>query len=176
MGQMPHFTRRRVLIQRRLQLRIAIVLLCAAVISSLVQTLVLFYGLSNLATLLPTEGVVVVQKVPSILRNQLLMTLLILVPLMLGVGILETFRIAGPLYRFEQYLRDIVAGKRPGPCRIRSNDELQEFCRVLNDATQPLLHPEGLAPATAAEQASSDAVEAPASLVERPVATPAGER
>jgi hypothetical protein len=54
------------------------------------------------------------------------------------VGVLSTFRIAGPIYRFEQYLRQVVKGEAEGPCRIRDGDELWDLCDLINQATAPL--------------------------------------
>ena len=51
---------------------------------------------------------------------------------------LVTFRIAGPIYRFEQYLAGIAEGRQLGPCRIREGDELVELCARINEATAPL--------------------------------------
>jgi len=53
-------------------------------------------------------------------------------------GILLTFRLAGPIYRFEQYLRSVARGEQIGPCKIRKGDELQFLCDAINDATEPL--------------------------------------
>jgi len=165
----PHtYKRRRVLIRPRLQLRIVLAFLSAACISTLVQVLLLSHRLSSLAETLPTEGNVVLEQLPGILRSQVLLTFLLMAPLMLAVGVLETFRVVGPLYRFERYLRDVAEGKRPQPCRIRKGDELQEFCRLLNEATQPLLgHSQGTQENLESDTRSAPAV-APSSLVERP--------
>jgi hypothetical protein len=167
------YKRRRVLIQPRLQLRIVLAFLCAAGISALVQVLLLSHSLSSLAGTLPTEGNVVLEELPRILRDQVLLTFLLMAPLMLAVGVLETFRVVGPLYRFEQYLRDMAAGKRPGPCRIRKGDELHELCALLNQATQPLLQRP-----TAGDEAgqATTAVEEPRSLVERPASPHSADR
>jgi hypothetical protein len=62
----------------------------------------------------------------------------VLLPLTLSVGIVATFRIAGPLHRFETFLRAIANGEKPADCKIRRGDELQEFCTLLNDVTAPL--------------------------------------
>ena len=119
--------------------RIVLAFLSAACISTLVQVLLLSHSLSALAESLPTEGNVVLEELPRILRNQVLLSFLLMAPLMLAVGILETFRVVGPLYRIERYLRDVAAGTKPGPCKIRKGDELQELCRVVNEATQPFI-------------------------------------
>jgi hypothetical protein len=139
MESTPRYKRRRVLIQPRLQLRIVLAFLSAACISTLVQVLLLSHSLSSLAESLPTEGNVVLEELPGILRSQVLLSFLLMAPLMLAVGVLETFRVVGPLYRIERYLRDVAAGTKPPPCKIRKGDELQELCNVVNQATQPFI-------------------------------------
>jgi nitrogen fixation/metabolism regulation signal transduction histidine kinase len=67
-----------------------------------------------------------------------LLSLSVLVPVTIGVGLVLTHRLAGPIYRFETYLRGIVSGEQNGRCKIRDGDELQEFCELLNDAISKL--------------------------------------
>jgi hypothetical protein len=54
------------------------------------------------------------------------------------VGVLTTFRVAGPLYRIEMFLKQVARGEKPADCRLRKGDELVEFCEVVNLATAPL--------------------------------------
>ena len=68
----------------------------------------------------------------------LLVSFGMLLPLTIAVGILVTFRIAGPVYRFEKYLKQVIDGEEVGPCRIRDGDEFQELCELINQATAPL--------------------------------------
>ena len=61
-----------------------------------------------------------------------------LLPLTIAIGILVTFRIAGPLYRFERFLELVIRGEQVGPCKLRNGDELQDLCDLINEATRPL--------------------------------------
>ena len=56
----------------------------------------------------------------------------------IAVGILVTFRVAGPVYRFEQHLGSLARGEDPGTCRIRKGDELQDLCASINAAVETL--------------------------------------
>ena len=67
----------------------------------------------------------------------------VVLPLTVVVGVLTTFRIAGPIYRFTEFLKETRAGKRPADCVIRKGDELQDFVQLLNEVTQPLRRPAG---------------------------------
>ena len=59
-------------------------------------------------------------------------------PLTFCIGVLVTFRIAGPVYRFEQYLKQVSRGEQLGPCKIRDGDEFQGLCDLINEATRHL--------------------------------------
>ena len=72
------------------------------------------------------------------LVRSLFFSMVLVLPLTLGVGILVTFRVAGPIYRFGVFLREVADGAAPGDCKLREGDELQEFCTLLNEATAPL--------------------------------------
>jgi signal transduction histidine kinase len=82
---------------------------------------------------------------PGILSEILIFTFGLVMPLIFAVGVLITHRIAGPVYRFEQYLGQVARGEEVGPCRIRSGDELQDLCDVINDATAALQASQGRA-------------------------------
>jgi len=129
--------RKRVLILPRLQVRLVAAFLSAACISTVVQMLLLNLALTSLAHRAPTARSAVLEASPDILWTQILLTFGLMVPLLIAVGLLETFRIAGPLKKFELYLKDVIAGARPAPCKLRQEDELHELCRLINAATQP---------------------------------------
>jgi hypothetical protein len=71
-----------------------------------------------------------------LLLEVLLFSFAVLLPSVLAIGVLLTFRVAGPIYRFERYLEDVAAGRDTGPCRIREGDQLQELCDRINAALE----------------------------------------
>lgn len=133
--------RKRLLILPRLQWRLVAAFLSAACISTVVQMLLLNLALTRLADEAPIARGPVLEASPDILWTQILLTFGLMVPLVISVGLLETLRVAGPLHKFEQYLKEVVAGGRPAPCSLRQDDELQELCRLINAATQPAEQP-----------------------------------
>ncbi len=130
--------RRKKLIEPRIQWRFTVIFLTTAALSALTQAIVLGYLLLRTADRLPNDGLVLKSDVPSVLGTSLLVTVLLLVPVTLVVGIKATHRVVGPLYRFRVYLTELVEGAAAQPCRIRKEDELQDFCELLNRATEPL--------------------------------------
>lgn len=137
----PGFQRSKQLIKPRLQWKVMLVFACVAACAVLLQSITLAGMMTLLANELPHDGNVLMDKMIGFLWINLLISLAFILPLHLIVGRTVTFKIAGPLYRFEMYLKQLIRGERPGPCRIRKDDELQDFCQILNEAVKPLSQP-----------------------------------
>ncbi len=65
-------------------------------------------------------------------------TLFVCLPIMLAVGILVSFRVAGPLRRMREFLRATLEGEAPEELHLRSGDELHELAGLLNQVTRPV--------------------------------------
>ena len=129
--------RRKKLIDPALQLKLVSGFAITGAIAVIVQSLVLARSLTQLAELVPNDKVIVVDHLPGILFKGILISFLLLLPLSASIGILMSFRVAGPLYRFRVFLKQIIAGEKPEDCRLRKGDELMDFCELLNEATAP---------------------------------------
>src|SRR5262249_32523747 len=105
----PMSIRKKRLINPGLQLRLVVVFLCCAGLAVQVEAILIAFTLSRLAEKMPTDGQRLLDAMPEFLTTNLILTFLVLAPLTLGVGIVATFRIAGPLHRFEQFLRAVLA-------------------------------------------------------------------
>jgi signal peptidase II len=151
---MPQHKRRIKLIQPQLQLKLISAFVGMSALALTLQFLLFTSSLTELASELPEDGAVLIERVPAHVQRILLVSFLIFLPLTFCVGVLITFRIAGPLYRFEVYLKQVIRGERPPDCRLRKGDELLELCELLNQATAPLRVQE------AAERSSSNGVTA----------------
>ena len=130
--------RSRRLPEPRLQMRFCAIFLAIAVATVVADVLVLNHLLNDLAGSLPNDGEALRASIPNLLPASFLLTLMLLVPITLALGIRVTFRIVGPLRRFREFLEEVVRGARPALCRIRRSDELQDFCVLLNEVTAPL--------------------------------------
>jgi hypothetical protein len=130
--------RRRIkLIKPRLQLRLIGVFAGLSALGFLLQSLHVGLRLSEAAAEMP-NGESLMKMLPGLPLEILLFSFGMFLPLTIAVGILATFRIAGPLYRFERYLTQVIRGEQLGPCKLRRGDELQELCDLINEATAPL--------------------------------------
>jgi hypothetical protein len=130
--------RSRKLVKRGIQLRLAWVFAGLSVVCLLTQWLLFTSVLANAAHRMPVGGDYLLDLIPSLLFRSLLFSVLVALPVTLLAGIQATFRISGPIYRFEEYLRGVVRGTQLGPCRIRQGDALPELCELINQATEPL--------------------------------------
>jgi signal peptidase II len=143
------------LVQPRLQLKLVLSFLGLSALALALQFVLLVAVLAGLASEVSEDPSLVLSELPQHLLWILLLSFAVCLPLTFTVGVLVTHRIAGPLYRFERFLRAVAAGERPEDCRIRDGDELQEFCRLLNTATQPLRQPAPVASAPASDATTS---------------------
>ena len=135
---MARTQRNRKLVEPRLQLEFCLLFLCITLCAVLVQTIVLNFTLAGLAGRVPHDGGRILAEVPRILGASLLLTLALLVPVALAIGVYSTFKLVGPIHRFKVFLKQVAAGERPHECRIRAGDELQDLCQLMNEATAPL--------------------------------------
>ena len=122
--------RRQTLPKRSLQLRLVASFVGMSTLALIIQFMMLGLRLSDLAGQGGSEEFIA--ELPSFLLSVLALSFGVLLPLTVMVGIVTTFRIAGPIYRFEQYLGQVIRGEANGPCRIRDNDQLQDLCDLLN--------------------------------------------
>jgi hypothetical protein len=130
--------RKKKLVNPVLQLRIVAIFLCTAGLAVQIEAILIAYTLTRLAGRMPNDGAMLLSELPEFVRTNLLLTFALLTPLTLAVGIVATFKIAGPIHRFERYLSSVIEGKQIEPCTIRKGDELQHMCALINDATAPL--------------------------------------
>ena len=146
--------RLRKLIKPRFQLKIVAAFVLLAAISVLLQAILLGHALGTLAELGGEQESRLLLEARDLVVSDLLLSFAVLMPLFLAVGILVTFRIAGPLYRLELHFRAMSEGKDPGPCRLRKNDELHDLCDWINRAHARLRSDQAAPPpaATAPEE------------------------
>ncbi len=128
--------RRKQLIKPRLQLLFSLVFLATSGVYVVMQAIFTFVMVTRLESRFPAEAQRLVPEIIGVLKTNVAITFAVLVPLTLIVGVLVTFRIAGPLHRFETYLKAVLRGEDPGDCSLRKEDELKELARLITEATR----------------------------------------
>ena len=132
------FRRRKQVIDPRLQWKLTSVFVCLSCVAVLFHAMVVNRMLVKIAESLPNDGENLLVQLPSVLGWGLMIAAALVIPLTISLGLLATFRIAGPLYRFRVYLGQVARGEEDGPCRIRQSDELHDVCDAINAAVESL--------------------------------------
>ena len=132
------YRRRQKLIKPRLQLKLTLIFVGLSALSLLLQFVLFQSALTSAALELPNDAVLLMGATNGLLMRVLLVSFLVFLPLTFLVGVLTTFRIAGPVYRFEQFLAAVQRGERPPNFKLRKGDELVDLATLINEATQPL--------------------------------------
>jgi hypothetical protein len=135
---MPKVRRPIKLIRPRLQLKLILASMGICLLGLLFECLFFAACLAELAIELPQDGPLLLENLRPLLVKVVMVSCMGILPLVFIVGVLTTFRVAGPLYRIEMFLKQVARGEKPADCRLRKGDELVEFCEVVNLATAPL--------------------------------------
>lgn len=138
MGDQQKFKRKIKLIKPRLQLKLTLIFVGLSALSLLLQLLLFMSTLADTALNMPNDSHVLLSHTNNILFRVLATSFLIVLPITYGVGILSTFKVAGPLFRFEMFLNQVIRGEKPEDFRLRKGDELHDLAALLNAATEPL--------------------------------------
>jgi hypothetical protein len=131
--------RRRIkIIRPRLQLKLTLTFVGLTLLALMLQFMIFLRTMTVVAASLPSDHDMLMEAVPEVVFQSLMLTFCVVVPLVFLVGVLMTFRIAGPIHRFESYIKQILRGENPGECRLRKGDELNELCDLINQVTLPV--------------------------------------
>ena len=132
----PTYRRRRKLIRDSFQLHLVGSFILLAALAMGLQFLVLGFRLVPAAAALDGPGGELAEQVPRMLIEIFVISMAVLIPLLFALVLRVTFRIAGPVYRFEQFLEAVNKGEETEPCKIREGDRLEELCSLINRATE----------------------------------------
>jgi hypothetical protein len=135
---MAKYKRRIKLIKPEFQNRLTLVFLGMSALGMIIQFILFHATLGEFALMLPTDGALLIEVMNQDALRVLAISLFVILPLSYVVGVLTTFRIAGPLHRIETHLTAIVNDGYTGPCRTRNGDKLQELVDCVNEATLSL--------------------------------------
>ena len=132
MSQKPRRVR---LVRPGLQLRLILVFAGFTALALTVQYILFTSIMADVATSLPNDGLKLLEQSTDLLVAAFLASFGVLLPITFAIGVLTTHRFAGPIHNFENFLREVRAGKRTRPCQLRAGDELGELRDLINEAT-----------------------------------------
>ena len=149
----PTYRRRRELIWPAFQARLILIFTAVGILGVFVQVLLVDYSLQRILSSLNDVNVEAFLGARDLILGSVVLGFLTVLPLLFGIGILVTFRIAGPVHRFETYLRRIAKGEETGPCTLRERDEFHVLCTRINEAVSYLRdRARSAAPAASADE------------------------
>lgn len=132
------YKRRKKLIKPRLQLRMSGIFVGLVALMLMLQFALLTASLHHAANTLPNDSALLLEQTNGLSIRLVVISAAVFMPLTLLVGILSTFRIAGPLYRFEKFLMAVQNGENPADFRLRNGDELKDLAALIISSTAPL--------------------------------------
>lgn len=145
----------------KFQLRWIGTILGYCALALIVQTLVVGAQVAQSAEDFAQAEANLLQLINGILIRSFLMAAVLVLPCLALMALKRTFVTAGPLYRFEQHLKQVAAGEWPGECRIREGDEHQNLCALINAALESARAMEPLESSTVDEDREEQAQEGP---------------
>lgn len=135
---MSGYRRSKKLIKPGFQLTIIGAFMGLTVVALMLQFLFLGGRLMSIANHLEGSGGELASELPRTMVEVFLVSMCVLLPVIFALGVMMTFRIAGPVYRFESFLAAVARGEQKEPCKLRKGDALQSLCDQINLATEPL--------------------------------------
>jgi len=135
-----NFIRRRRYLVSRLQIKYAGLILGVAFCVAIMCSYVVYYSSmlimgDKLARVYP-QGMLV--GIVNTVNTRILLSLLLVSPLIILIGILVSHRIAGPVYRIQRSLGTIAAGDLSLSIRLRKGDEMKDLADGVNSLIEQL--------------------------------------
>ena len=126
--------RAKYLINKRMQLGLTFRFVFLTILFSL------FMGFEVYITIWPVVSGSITEPLMNLVSYQILVRLLLfLIPISLvitGFSIILTHRIAGPVYRLEKTLDELIQGEDVRYIKLRKNDELKDLAAKLNEVVR----------------------------------------
>lgn len=129
----PTNLRRVQVIKPLFQLKLVSVFVGLSIAILAIQMGLLALDLHALSKVLPA-GDELTREIPGVLARSILFSAGLGLPVMVGVGLMITHGVAGPIHRMERHLETVIEGEPVKPCRLRRSDSFQELCALMNEA------------------------------------------
>jgi len=117
------------------QNKLLFLVLASAIIPTTIVAICLYYFIFNLLARQMAIPEAIAYNIMPVLQKVniiIILTLPVVLAIIWFVALELSHRIAGPLYRIERELDEILAGKRHGPIKLRKNDEFKALVEKIN--------------------------------------------
>ncbi len=136
----PKFRRKQYLILKEFQLKyVGIILLLMFLTAALCSYVVYYTSMivmgEKLANVYPQGRLM---SIVNIVNSHILLSLILVTPLVVIMGIFLSHKIAGPLFRIERTIRNMTSGDLSEHIVLRKGDQLASLADVVNDMSDKL--------------------------------------
>ena len=140
----PKFKRTKYLVSTNFQLRYVGIILLLMLVTALMCSYIIYYTVmvvmgEKLSNVYPQGRLI---AIINIVNLKILFSLLLITPIVAAVGIYLSHKIAGPIYRIEKFLDDMVLGNLGSRIVLRKGDELMSVAdkiNILNDSLRAIM-------------------------------------
>ena len=128
------YRRKQYLIGKKFQLKYVGMILLLVSLTAVMCSYVIYYTMmltmgDKLASVYPQGRLI---AVVNMVNFRIFLSMLLVVPLIVMIGIFASHRIAGPIYRIEKFLGSIADGDLSLSLALRKDDELVSLARGIN--------------------------------------------
>jgi methyl-accepting chemotaxis protein len=140
MRQSATYKRTQYFIAKKFQLRYVGLILLLVSLTAIMCSYVIYYTMmltmgDKLANVYPQGRLI---SIVNMVNLRILLTMLLVAPLVVVIGIYASHRIAGPIYRIEKFLASLAGGDLSLPLTLRKNDELVSLAGGINSVVESL--------------------------------------
>lgn len=134
------YRRTQYLVAKKFQLRYVGLILLLVSLTAILCSYVIYYTMmvtmgDKLANVYPQGRLM---SIVSTVNLRILLSLILVAPLVVIVGIMASHKIAGPIYRIEKFLTSMAAGELSQHITLRKNDELVSLANGINTVIDSL--------------------------------------
>ena len=134
MKQGATYRRTQYLIAKKFQLKYVGMILLLVSLTAIMCSYVVYYTMmltmgDKLANVYPQGRLI---SIVNMVNLRILLSILLVAPLIVLIGIYASHKIAGPIYRIEKFLGSMADGDISSPLILRRNDELMSLAGGIN--------------------------------------------
>lgn len=136
----PVYKRKQYIVAAKFQLRYIGLILMLVFLTGILCSYVVYYTSmmllgDKLANVYPQGRLI---SIVNMVNIRILMSLLLITPLVVVIGIYASHKIAGPIYRIERFLSGMASGEFSNQLTLRKNDELVSLAEGINIVSESI--------------------------------------
>jgi methyl-accepting chemotaxis protein len=136
----PRYKRKQYIVAAKFQLKYVGLILAMVFLTGILCSYVVYYTSmlllgDKLANVYPQGRLI---SIVNTVNARIILSLLLITPLIVVIGIYASHKIAGPIYRIEKFLKSMASGELSKPLTLRKNDELVPLADGINNVVESM--------------------------------------